>query len=1222
MKQRFAVLLTLTIVLGFGGFTQANPHSPTQPVTPTDLGVVPILYEKSRIEEPGKIKTGNGFYEVNQVGDYDYGYKIDRWNRNTDGTYQESGNSITITTTDYVRGDVIKFNWSSTSPLNVLVVKASTWYCVYFYDDGSYGDEGLYAPEFKGIGHVSFGWGMPEINLQDSSYNNIYCSTGTYDFGYIPVGDSSSEETFTIQNIGTSNLNLTGSPNLVDISGIDAAMFTINQSSTTTPIGPSYSTTFTIMFSPTSEGVKNASISIANDDKTENPYTFTVTGRTFLFSASKLITPGLGGTLSWSNVGDLPGGFLVIPPGAVDSEVTVTVTARNSDKVWDDYAVVYYLDPPGLTFNIPVQLTIGYRESWITDMNVVESEIQVWHLSEPRNNCVETQYSESLTPIYLNNSSNIATVNITHFSCARFYQTTDPLYKEVVKGECSILDENMEEIYGSDCFWNQTQTKNILLLHGWNSKPRKIKNFGDALKSNMNGYTIRYYEYEGDESVIHNAEILCEFLNDYAQPGFKTNIIAHSMGGLVARYVYENLGLANYIEKIITLGTPHQGTTVADWWLDIRTAFQLSDEDKEHMIDQNVYNKFPALCDLIPGSQLLREINNDEPNGPCYVIWSEDDAIVPDERSAQGLNIPLELKGNFEALDSGHSELHKDAETNGVLDKIVEWLSGNATLWASNIDSDNIAGIAFDDQHVWVATTASGGRGPSHIHKLNNNGAVSESYTITSINRYVNGLASKGIRQLYSFDQFRDVLMEHSNTITSTINTMSQGASGLANGPRTLTYGQSYLWAISNSSENELHKIDPSTLRVVKTYDRSGVPDLTGICWANMQLWGLGSNNELYKLTLGASDVNLTATYNINDLPGGSYQLAFNGQEFLVASNNCIYKVSQPAPLDISILGEHIYTSGIGSLGDVVYENDVVYVGRRATDDATSSISALDVSNVNNVSQISALTLGRTVSSLPLCIQNHGNYLVIGCDRYSTYVVNKQNPSVMSISDSINFGNRAAHASTVLNSDYYYLASGWGSSGELRVINWSNPNNIRVVKTIAGMRSPGDRFAISGNYLYTVWSYNSGAPGLKIFDISTPDNPIQVSSLNGLGNYVHTITVDGNYAYIGSIDKFHKIDISNINTPVIVNSISWFRNHMQDIIKIGNYILVSKSDGLYIFNDDGNSISLKHIENPPDSDGYFRGFDIDQQKKIIYVAQGAQTPSHNKVIAYSSAFLP
>ena len=82
------------------------------------------------------------------------------------------------------------------------------------------------------------------------------------------------------------------------------------------------------------------------------------------------------------------------------------------------------------------------------------------------------------------------------------------------------------------------------------------------------------------------------------------------------------------------------------------------------------------------------------------------------------------------------------------------------------------------------------------------------------------------------------------------------------------------------------------------------------------------------------------------------------------------------------------------------------------------------------------------------------------------------------------------------------------------------------------------------------------------------------------------------------------------------------KSKSEDIIKIGNYILVSKSDGLYIFNDDGNSVSLKHIENPPDSDGYFRGFDIDQQKKIIYVAQGAQTPSHNKVIAYSAGFLP
>jgi len=117
----------------------------------------------------------------------------------------------------------------------------------------------------------------PEINLKQGS-NNIVSGTGSYNFGNHYSGHSSSSITFTIENLGNMNLNLTGSPDLIAKSGTHAAMFTINQSSTTTPVTPSGSTTFSIVFRPSSTGNKSATILIANDDFDENPYTFTVSG--------------------------------------------------------------------------------------------------------------------------------------------------------------------------------------------------------------------------------------------------------------------------------------------------------------------------------------------------------------------------------------------------------------------------------------------------------------------------------------------------------------------------------------------------------------------------------------------------------------------------------------------------------------------------------------------------------------------------------------------------------------------------------------------------------------------------------------------------------------------------------------------------------------------------------------------------------------------------------
>ncbi len=44
----------------------------------------------------------------------------------------------------------------------------------------------------------------------------------------------------------------------------------------------------------------------------------------------------------------------------------------------------------------------------------------------------------------------------------------------------------------------------------------------------------------------------------------KVNIIAHSMGGLDARYAAARLGLGRKVASVVTIGTPHRGTPLAD----------------------------------------------------------------------------------------------------------------------------------------------------------------------------------------------------------------------------------------------------------------------------------------------------------------------------------------------------------------------------------------------------------------------------------------------------------------------------------------------------------------------------------------------------------------------------------------------------------------------------------------------------------------------------------
>jgi len=69
--------------------------------------------------------------------------------------------------------------------------------------------------------------------------------------------------------------------------------------------------------------------------------------------------------------------------------------------------------------------------------------------------------------------------------------------------------------------------------------------------------------------------------NDYNNDNYRINIVGHSMGGLVARYYIENLGQDTYVDKLITICTPHWGSGYAG--LSSNTGFKhkLCDHDLE-----------------------------------------------------------------------------------------------------------------------------------------------------------------------------------------------------------------------------------------------------------------------------------------------------------------------------------------------------------------------------------------------------------------------------------------------------------------------------------------------------------------------------------------------------------------------------------------------------------------------------------------------------------------
>ena len=129
------------------------------------------------------------------------------------------------------------------------------------------GGIGLGYPEMEVLGN--------DLSISDGA-NSPNTSDGT-DFGIAALSGGTCVRTLTIRNTGNGTLHLNGSP-IVHISGDGASDFTVT-ALPTAAVGPNNATTtFQITFDPSANGVRDAEISIDNDDSNENPYNFSISG--------------------------------------------------------------------------------------------------------------------------------------------------------------------------------------------------------------------------------------------------------------------------------------------------------------------------------------------------------------------------------------------------------------------------------------------------------------------------------------------------------------------------------------------------------------------------------------------------------------------------------------------------------------------------------------------------------------------------------------------------------------------------------------------------------------------------------------------------------------------------------------------------------------------------------------------------------------------------------
>jgi triacylglycerol lipase len=79
------------------------------------------------------------------------------------------------------------------------------------------------------------------------------------------------------------------------------------------------------------------------------------------------------------------------------------------------------------------------------------------------------------------------------------------------------------------------------------------------------GYRALYPQVFPLGSVAKRAAQLREQISAWTSE--PVNIIAHSMGGLDARYMITHLGMVDRVRSLTTIAAPHRGTVLADWFM-------------------------------------------------------------------------------------------------------------------------------------------------------------------------------------------------------------------------------------------------------------------------------------------------------------------------------------------------------------------------------------------------------------------------------------------------------------------------------------------------------------------------------------------------------------------------------------------------------------------------------------------------------------------------------
>lgn len=208
----------------------------------------------------------------------------------------------------------------------------------------------------------------------------------------------------------------------------------------------------------------------------------------------------------------------------------------------------------------------------------------------------------------------------------------------------------------------------------------------------------------------------------------------------------------------------------------------------------------------------------------------------------------------------------------------------------------------------------------------------------------------------------------------------------------------------------------------------------------------------------------------------------------------------------------------------------------------------------------------------------YGNYAYVISDNANTgniRIINITDPAnpllVKTVNIATNYGQSGIVRDVATSGSYLFIASqGFTpANADLIILNIADPINPTLMSARNSAGHAG-YITVEGNYVYLgLDPIDVSTPTFEIWDVSDKVNPVRLSGINvGASlNRVTDIEVRGNYAYLGrtfagSGDTFTVVDISNKTTPNRVSGLNFGVNIFGvEISSDGNYAYVSRHGG-------------------------------------------------------------